>query len=124
MNDVLMLERAGRGGVIERSRHEKEIDLLEGAATGFRAEEIDEGDGEEVENQEPDPCLPTHSGVSDGDGAGEDGDEGHDPLSGDAESEPQMTVTKRHNLRSVDILYNAAYQLSHHDRRSCWVYLQ
>lgn len=80
LNDIFMLERAGRGRVFERSRHEEEINLLEGASTGFRAEEINKGDSEEVENQEPYPCLPTYSGISYGNRTCKDGDEGHDPL--------------------------------------------
>lgn len=50
MDHILVLERARRRGVVERSRQEEEIDLLEGAAAGFRAAEIYEGDGEEVED--------------------------------------------------------------------------
>jgi len=50
MDNVLVLERTRRGCVVERSRHEEEIDLFEGAAAGLRAAEINKGDRKEVEN--------------------------------------------------------------------------
>lgn len=60
--------------------------------------------GNEVEDQEPDPSLPSNIGVGDGNWTSVNGQEGSDPLAGDTEREANMAISEWHNLSGIHVL--------------------
>lgn len=60
--------------------------------------------GNEVEDQEPNPGLPPDTCVGDGNWSGIDGQEGGDPLARDTQREADVAVSQRHDLGGIHIL--------------------
>lgn len=73
-------------------------------------------DCDDIENQEPDPSVPAHTSVSDGDRSSEDSDEGRDPLARHTEREAEVAVAKGHDLARVNILDYNVKRLAEHIR--------
>lgn len=75
-----------------------------GNVSAMRCTRLTIWNGNEVEDQEPDPSLPSDICVGDGNWTGVNSQEGSDPLAGDTEREANMAVSEWHNLSGIHVL--------------------